>query len=340
MVFDPQHAALAPEVWNAAQHVMQVLLARPDLDGNALVSEARRVERLTLSDAHALVALATWADRHAGPASTDVERATMREAWMALEHAVHTAPSVTASADSSYAPPQHGWTPPPIPPPSIPPPVAPSPPAAASETPRIADHPSSLSGGIARTRRPTRATLIIVAGVVVLAILVAVAWYLRPGPGNSRAYDDGVAAYTRGAREVARTAFARAAQDKPDDPRPLIFLGRISREDGEIPRARRFLEAAVRLAPKSALASREMGSALLADGQPELARRFYVRALQNDPTDRAAQGFLSCALFRLQRYDESRRWSERAGPGDWSPCVTPPPLFSPGALPPGVPSPR
>lgn len=162
--------------------------------------------------------------------------------------------------------------------------------------------------------------------VAVIGVLVAAAaggMYLLDRQ-RRQDYENGLAAYERGAREVARMAFARAAQEAPDDARPLIFLGRISREENDLPRARRFLEAAVRLDPENATAQRELASALMADGQPELARRFYVRAVELDPTDRLAQGFLGCALMRLGRYDEARRWGDRAGPGEWTPCLSAP----------------
>jgi Flp pilus assembly protein TadD len=152
-----------------------------------------------------------------------------------------------------------------------------------------------------------------------------------------RLYRDGVEAFQRGAREVARTTFVQMAQQHPDDARPLVYLGRLSREDGDLARSRRFLTSAVRLAPGSAIAARELAGVMLADGQPELARRFYVRAIELDPTDRMAQGFLGCALARLQRVDEARRWIDRAGPGDWQRCLPPTPLLPPGALPPAVP---
>ena len=167
--------------------------------------------------------------------------------------------------------------------------------------------------------------------ITVLAIAAAAWWMVSQR--SDRAYRDGVAAYGRGARDVARTAFAQAAQQHPDDAGPLVFLGRMSREEGDLPRARRFLTTAVRIAPNSALASRELASVMLADGQPELARRFYVRALQLDPTDRVAQGFLGCALIRLNRVDEARRWTDRAGPGDWSRCVAAMPLPVPVPIP-------
>ena len=152
-----------------------------------------------------------------------------------------------------------------------------------------------------------------------------------------REYDAGVSAYERGAREVARTSFARFAQDHADDARPLVYLGRIAREDRDLARARRFLEAAVRLDPSNAAAQRELAAALLADGQPELARRFYVRAIELNPADRLSQGFLACALHRLGRFDEAKRWADRAGPGEWIPCLSAPVLLAPPA--PAIPPP-
>jgi tetratricopeptide (TPR) repeat protein len=171
-----------------------------------------------------------------------------------------------------------------------------------------------------------------VIAVLVIGALSAIGWWVL-SQRSDRAYREGVAAYGRGARDVARTAFAQAAQQHPDEAGPLVFLGRMSREEGDLPRARRFLTTAVRRAPNSALATRELASVMLADGQPEIARRFYVRALSLAPTDRVAQGFLGCALFRLNRLDEARRWTSRAGPGDWSRCVAPTPLAMPTPMP-------
>jgi tetratricopeptide (TPR) repeat protein len=170
-------------------------------------------------------------------------------------------------------------------------------------------------------------------GVLVLALAGAASWWFLRGR-NEQLYADGVAAYTRGAREVARAAFVELAQRTPDDARPLVYLGRMSREDADNARAKRFLTTAVRVAPTSAVAQRELGSVMLADGQPELARRFYVHALELDPTDRTAQGFLGCALARLQRMDEAQRWLARAGAGEWQRCVAPPPMPLPTSQPP------
>ncbi len=328
-VLSPESTTPAPGVWASAQQVLRAVTTRPELSGQALIGEARRVGALTLADAHALVALVTWADASDRPAESESERTLLREAWSALEHAVemhrstvpnaplrptvHDMPAIGASVTGVDARPPRD-------------PLSPG----------ASDTPTATSTGTPTSRRVPAGLII---GVLVTAIVIAAGVWWMLSQRADRAYRDGVAAYGRGAREVARTAFAQAAQQHPNDAGPLVFLGRMSREEGDLPRARRFLTTAVRIAPNSALATRELGSVMLADGQPEIARRFYVRALQLDPTDRVAQGFLGCALFRLNRFDEARRWTDRAGPGDWSRCVTVAPLPMPGPSPvPGYPT--
>lgn len=323
-VLGPESATPAPAVWAGAQQVLRAVTMRPELSGQALIGEARRMGALTLTDAHALVALLTWSDAADRPAESESERTLLREALMALEHAIDmnraVAPEVTLRSTVNDVPgigyaPRTDQT------------------SAASTSAAVFAHPDV--GDASTTPRWLSARGIVMA-LLVVGALAAIAWWVLT-QRSDRAYRDGVAAYGRGAREVARTAFAQAAQEQPGDAGPLVFLGRMSREDGDLPRARRFLTTAVRIAPNSALATRELGSLMLADGQPELARRFYVRALELDPTDRVAQGFLGCALFRLGRFDEARRWTDRAGPGDWSRCIAP--MLPPGAMPNGMPGP-
>ncbi|MBY0492364.1 MAG: hypothetical protein K2R93_21175 [Gemmatimonadaceae bacterium] len=342
-VFGAYDRTPVPECWRAAQTLLQLVLQRPELTGQALVGEARRLQQLSLPDAHALVALTALADRHTGPASTEAERIQVREAWMALQHALPAAvfepvvpgvasyapPTASAHASASYAPPSApagtpGAVPPPRGVPSIAPPsVSPNaPPTSADPVVELVPPP-----------RARRNLLPLLAGaVLVVAAAAGAIWWFTVGRMD-RLYQDGVAAYTRGAREVARDAFVELAQKQPTDARPLIYLGRMSREEGDLARARRFLTAAVRVAPTSAVAQRELASTMLADGQPEIARRFYVHALELDPSDRVAQGFLGCALYRLQRYDEAQRWATRAGAGDWQRCIGPVPT-APAAFPP------
>jgi hypothetical protein len=323
-VFSPDAMATstAPVLWGAAQVVLQRVVGRPELTGQALVGEARRLGVLTISDAHALVGLSSWADRSDAPATTESERILLREAWMALEHAAPDsapdfAPPPQATSHTAYTASRAASPPPPPPPASMPPLMA---------------EPSSRDAG--STRRPAMRPLAWLAvAVVVLAAAGAGGWWWQ-GRAD-RAFVAASAAYRNGNTVLARTAMADMARQFPDDARPLVYLGRLSRDDGDLPRARRFLTTAVELAPNSAIASRELASLMLTEGQPEIARRFYVRALQIDPADRVAQGFLACALHRLQRFDEARRWYERAGPGEWQGCLATPPL-PPGMMPQGM----
>jgi len=341
----------APQLWLAAQGVLQELLDRPSLTGQALVSEVRQAGMINLADAHALVALAAWADRTTGLAENEAERILVREAWMALEHAVPEAPL------SSYAPPPAGtphaaaqqWAPPGAGAAARSAAGAAAG-AAASAAARSATSQAYEAGAAGSAHAgafPTGGDTLahsapsrwrrwlwpaVGAAVLLVGLGAGTVWWFTTGKPE-RELADAVSAYQRGSREVARTTFARLAMEHPDDARPLVYLGRITREDGDLARARTFLTNAVRLAPESAVAARELAGIMLADGQPEIARRFYVRALQLDPNDRMAQGFLGCALIRLGRFDEAPRWIQRAGPGEWQQCLASIPA------PPGMPSP-
>jgi len=100
-----------------------------------------------------------------------------------------------------------------------------------------------------------------------------------------------------------------------------VFLARMAREDGDITTARREAETAIRLDSKNATGLREMGLILFSTGDYELARRFFVRAIQVNPADNASQGYLGCALARLNRMEEAQRFLSRAGNGVWSTCM-------------------
>src|SRR6476661_5593523 len=101
----PAGRALA--AWQAAEGILRTVTGRPDLTGQALVGEARRTERLTLGDAHVLVALFGWMERQQGGGASDStqpappsdqERSVAREAMLALEHAVSTVQRDSARA--------------------------------------------------------------------------------------------------------------------------------------------------------------------------------------------------------------------------------------------------
>jgi Flp pilus assembly protein TadD len=114
------------------------------------------------------------------------------------------------------------------------------------------------------------------------------------------------------------------ARRSPKLAEPHIYLGRMAREEGDRATAIRELQTAVRLEPNNGAAMREMGSYLLSIGDPQLASRFYVRAIEANSQDRSAMGYLACALVRLGRFDEAQRFLSRAGQGPWGVCAVPP----------------
>lgn len=173
--------------------------------------------------------------------------------------------------------------------------------------------------------------------ILIAIVLVAggVYWYeLRSGSLPSDV-QDAVALYEQGQPEAARAAFAQAAREHPELALPHLYLGRLARAEGDFAAAGNELRKAVELEPQSAVALNELGAFFLArgtsfanQGRPDLAtsdynaaRRTYVRALQLDPADSAARGYLGCALARLGRTSEATTWLQRAGSGPWSACV-------------------
>jgi Flp pilus assembly protein TadD len=161
---------------------------------------------------------------------------------------------------------------------------------------------------------------------------------------------EGIAAYSAGNRTAARNAFAEAVRDDPADADPHIYLGRMAREEGDAANAVRELQTAIQLEPRNGVAQREMGAHLLAQATAQLSsgnlpaalqslnlsRSFYVRAVEINPNDRVAQGWLGCVLMRLGQVPVANSFLSRAGPGDWSRC-TPLPTLAPQA--PGVAAP-
>jgi tetratricopeptide (TPR) repeat protein len=162
-----------------------------------------------------------------------------------------------------------------------------------------------------------------VLGIVALLVVGGIAAYALMGRGGNRAFTSGVTAYREGRREAAAGEFLKAAKDDPNDPMPHVYLARMAREQGNMNTANTEAVTAVRLGPNNSVALRELASVSFVQQNYDAARRFYLRAVQADTTDRLAQGFLGCSLVRLGRIDEGMRWINRAGAGAWSSCAPP-----------------
>jgi Flp pilus assembly protein TadD len=184
-------------------------------------------------------------------------------------------------------------------------------------------------------RRP-KAPIAIGIAVLVILLLGAGSWALF-GRRKSDSLQQGIDAYRGGQREVAVSAFNKAARDDPSDPLPHIYLARMDREVGNFTAATDELKTAITLDPSNALALREMGANMLAKGDNELARTFYVRAVLANPKDSTAMGYLGCSLMRLNRVSEATTFLNRAGPGPWSNCTPPTAQAAPARAPTSIP---
>jgi tetratricopeptide (TPR) repeat protein len=180
-------------------------------------------------------------------------------------------------------------------------------------------------------RRSRIPWLPIVALLLVLGAAGA-AWYYFEGGGPSAAMRRGTEAYRGGRLALARTEFQDAANARPEDAMPHIWLGRVARDQGDFATAGREITRAVQLDPRNYQAHRELGSYFLTLRNYDAARRGFVRALELQPRDRTSMGYLGCSLVRLGRLDEGQRFLTRAGQGPWMVCA---PLAPPG---PGAPA--
>jgi tetratricopeptide (TPR) repeat protein len=190
----------------------------------------------------------------------------------------------------------------------------------------------ALAAAESRGRFPKLSLPVLIGAAVVILFAIGVWFAFSRGGSSGDGLTAGIDAMKNGQREKARGEFAKAVKEDPKAATPHVFLARIAREEGDLPSARAQLDTALRLEPKNGIALREMGLILFAGKQYDLARRFFVRAVQANPQDRASQGYLGCALMRLNRVQEGTKFISTAGTGPWQTCLlpvttaTPPPL--------------
>ena len=189
----------------------------------------------------------------------------------------------------------------------------------------------ALAAAEARSRWPRMSMPVLIGAAVVLLFIVGVYFAFRGG-SSTDGLTAGIDAIKNGQSERARGEFMKAVKEDPNAATPHIFLAQLSREEGDLATARAQLDTALRLEPKNEYALREMGLVLFSSKQYDLARRFFVRAVQADPQDRSAQGYLGCALMRLGRTQEGTKFINSAGTGAWTACLQPLTSTSPPPL--------
>jgi tetratricopeptide (TPR) repeat protein len=296
------------EAWTAVETGLRSLIGGSALSGQMLIRELRQRHFLSLEQANALAEFHAARERAARtdyqPTESDINAA--RDAFLKLEAGLMGATPV-----SPFAP---GGT-------------------AATATARSATVPmdsvparaASIAGAeptpvpIAGAGRP--GWLVPVLAVIALLILGSGAWWAIAARGANEAYEQGVVAYREGRREAAAGAFIKATKDAPNDPMPHVYLARMAREAGRLQTAQEEAVKGVSLGPTNAVALRELASVSFAQLNYDAARRFYIRALEVDPTDKLSQGFLGCSLIRLGRVTEGMNFIQRAGTGTWSACA-------------------
>ena len=296
------------EIWGAVESALRTLVGSSALAGQALIREARQRQMIDFDLANALAEFEAAHVRLQNTAyrPTEVDVNAARNAYLKLDAAL------VGDVAMGYAPPGIRRAPEVVAEPVAPPPAA---------TPVVA--------------RPRPRWL--VPALAALVVVLAIGGYLLLARGGSSSMAEGITAYQHGQREVAVSAFNKAARENPKDPMPHVYLARMAREVGNYSLASNELQLALQADPNNATALREMGANLLQQGNNELARRFYVRAVQADPSDKMAQGYLGCALLRLGRLQEGTTFVNRAGAGPWTSCVAassisrPQPQVAPGA---------
>jgi tetratricopeptide (TPR) repeat protein len=310
-------AADVIETWGAVEASLRALVGSTVLSGQPLIREARQRQLINFDQANTLAEFQAARDRvqDSSYRPTEADVSAARGAFLKLDSAL----SADAIAEVTR--------------PISPPPIS-------SGPVQTGAPPAAAAGPVKVVAPPPRFPIWMIATAGVVIVAVALLLIFRPFSRGPSALEQGIEAYRAGQREAAVSAFNRAVRDDKNAVAPHVYLARMAREVGNFTLAGQELQTALQLDPNDPTALREMGSSLFAQNQYELARRFYVRAIQADPTDKMSQGYLGCVLIRLNRVQEGTNFLNRAGPGAWSNCTAPapaaggaPPASGPKAVP-------
>ncbi|HWL39673.1 MAG TPA: hypothetical protein VNO75_05490 [Gemmatimonadaceae bacterium] len=334
------------DLWTGVESALRAYVGGSTLGGQQLIRAARQAEQITLEQAHSLLEFLAARDRANRttyiPTQADAEAAI--EGFRALESALTGSAPVRRATPTSplqaaynprHAQPASPYAPPP-PGGHRPPPTIGSKASSRPGPPTIEQPPPAYMAGGGGSRNVEQALAAAETGgrkwpkipraafiAIPVVLLLIVGGYFVMNRTSTDALAAGIDAMQAGQRERARGEFAKAVREQPDAAAPHVFLARLSREEGDLPTARAHLDSALRLEPTNAVALREMGLILFAGRQYDLSRRFFVRAVQANSEDMSAQGYLGCALMRLNRVTEGTRMIQRAGNGPWTACLQP-----------------
>ena len=296
------------EGWTAVETALRSLVGGGASSGQALIREARQRQMLSFEQANALAEFSAAAERahrtDYQPGENDVNAA--RDAFLKFESSLMSSGSDTAPLGKSATA------------------------TAPTRQVEVPPQPSDMQASAGGRGLPSWAVLAL--GLVVLVGVGAAGWYAFAGrTKSSDALQQGISYYRSGQREAAAGAFNKAARDNPNDPLPHVYLSRMAREVGNYSLALTEAQAAVTAGPQDHVALREMASYLLTVGNYDVARRFYIRAIQADTSDRDAKGWLGCSLAKIGNMPEASKWGGYAGAGPWTPCIQAGPIPPAGA---------
>ena len=288
-------------VWSAVEAALRSLVGGSTATGQTLIRDARSRQLLTLDQANSLVAFDAVREQLARPEyiPTDADVNAARNAFLKLDAGLLAHPAMAANPQLQ---------------------------ATSAGIPALTLPPSEPAVVVVKKRRPIWIPILI---AVVLIAGVAAALLFRPTGNSNAVLDEGIKAYSAGDRATAAMKFEQASRQMPNSALPHVYLSRMAREVGNYTVANQELQLALRVEPGSLEGRREYGSLFLAQGNYDMARTFYVRALEVNANDKSSQGWLGCALIKLNRVQEGQQWMNRAGPGAWSNCTPAPPVTPP-----------
>jgi tetratricopeptide (TPR) repeat protein len=110
----------------------------------------------------------------------------------------------------------------------------------------------------------------------------------------------------------AETLFERAVSVTTDNTKAQTFLAGVLVKKGQVAKAMEILSTVAQRVPRDPDVLCSIGAAMTAQGQPDEALKWYMKALDIDPQLQGAQCETALTLVALGRYDEAEAYLRRA----------------------------